>query len=207
MRDGAQLSASLYLPELRHQQAPAIFALTAYTADWHHNHARYFAARGYPFLTVDVRGRGNSDGVFHPFGESDGGHGQDGCDISEWLASQPYCDGKVAMWGGSFLGYTQWATARERPRQLATIVPVAAPFRGVDSPIHNNLFRPYTLRWLSLLAGRTVQSKLFADQLFWNRQFKRWFESGLSFRQLDTFVGYPSDVFQEWMSHSMRDAY
>ena len=39
----------------------------------------------------------------------------DGYDVVEWMAKQPYCNGKVSMWGGSYAGYDQWAAAKEFP--------------------------------------------------------------------------------------------
>ena len=58
---------------------------------------------------------------------------KDGHDVVEWLARQPWCNGQVAMWGGSYAGYDQWATAKEFPPHLVTIVPTAAYFPGADS--------------------------------------------------------------------------
>lgn len=203
MRDGTRLSATLYLPADHSEASPALFTLTPYVAQVSHDVAVQFAARGYPFLNVDVRGRGNSEGEFH----ANGSEACDGHDLIEWLARQPYCNGKVAMWGGSYSGYVQWAAASQSPPHLATIAPAASPFRGIDSPAPNNIFMPYRIQWLTLLGGRTSQDKMFADQSFWNHQFRRWFESGTAFRHIDTFLGNPSGIFQQWLSHPHQDAY
>lgn len=203
MRDGVHLSATLYLPRRISAPTPIIFTLTPYVAQTSHEFALYFAEHGYPFLTIDVRGRGNSEGRF----KANGNEAKDGYDTAEWLARQPYCSGEVAMWGGSYSGYVQWAAAKEFPGHLATIVPVASPFRGVDSPSPNNIFVPYRMQWLTLLAGHTSQDKIFADQSFWNGQFQQWSKAGLPFKQLDSFIGHPSPIFQEWLAHPHRDAY
>src|SRR5258706_16238305 len=117
LRDGIHLNATLYLRKNPENRSPAIFTLTPYSAQTYHDRAVYFAAHGYPFLTVDVRGRGNSQGEFHPFIQE----AEDGHDVVEWLSKQPYCNGQVAMWGGSYAGYDQWGTAKELPPHLATI--------------------------------------------------------------------------------------
>lgn len=200
LRDGQHLSAIAYLPVNMSRTAPAIFTLTPYVAQTHHEQGVYFAARGYPFLSVDVRGRGQSDGTFKPIIHE----AADGYDTVEWLARQPYCNGKVAMWGGSYMGYAQWATAKEFPPHLVTIVPVASPFRGGDSPLRNNIFTPYSMQWLTLLAGRTSQERIFADQSFWTTKFAQWFKAGLAYKELDRFLGQPSAIFQEWVSHPQR---
>ena len=203
LRDGVHLSATLYLPSDHGTPAPAIFTLTPYVGQSSHDRGVYFATYGYPFLTVDVRGRGNSEGLF----EANGNEAKDGYDIVEWLARQPYCNGKVTMWGGSYAGYVQWCAAKERPPHLVTIVPVASPFRGCDSPMRNNIFSPYRIQWLTLLSGRTSQDRIFGDQEFWNRQYRRWFESGIPFREIDTLLGNASPIFQEWLAHPQVDEY
>lgn len=204
LRDGVQLNAALYLPQSHGGPSPVICTLTPYVGQTSHHFALYFAERGWRFLTVDVRGRGNSEGEFRPFIQE----AKDGYDVVEWLARQPYCNGKVAMWGGSYAGYDQWATAKECPPHLATIVPVASPHIGVDFPMRNNISGPYLMQWLTLVWGRTSQDKVFWDNaLFWNRRFQRWFESGAPFSELDSQLGNPSTIFQEWNAHPQLDSY
>ncbi|HEV3149152.1 MAG TPA: CocE/NonD family hydrolase, partial [Chthoniobacterales bacterium] len=101
MRDKVELNATLYLPKTPDgspPRTPVIFTLTPYISDSYHARAAYFASHGYAFALVDVRGRGNSGGEFEPFANEP----HDGRDVVEWLAQQPFCDGKVAMWGGSY---------------------------------------------------------------------------------------------------------
>jgi uncharacterized protein len=203
LRDGVRLSAILYRPAREgHAPAPGICTMTPYVAQRHHSHGIYFAAEGYAFLAVDVRGRGDSAGEFHPRNEA-----RDGYDVVEWLARHPRCNGQVAMWGASYLAFCQWRTAAERPPSLTTIVPAAAACYGVDVPMRNNVSIPYTVRWLALLSGRSLQDKLFGDHAFWSAKFRQWFESGTPFRQLDTLVGAPAPLFQEWASHPQQDDY
>nr|WP_047168052.1 CocE/NonD family hydrolase [Sphingomonas sp. Y57] len=204
MRDGITLNATLYLPPEQARPAPAIFTLTPYVGQTYHDQALYFALAGYPFLTVDVRGRGNSEGDFDPFINE----GRDGHDAVQWLAAQDYCDGRVAMWGGSYGGYDQWATARERPRALASIAPVASPFMGIDYPMRNNGAMPYWMQWLTLISGRTSQDRMFwNNERYWGAKFCQWVESGLPFRELDTFLGNPSPTFRKWVAHPEPDGF
>jgi uncharacterized protein len=203
LRDGVHLNATLYKPAGLKDSRPCLFTLTPYIGQSYHDRGMYFAAHGYPFLTVDVRGRGNSEGSFRPLIQE----AKDGYDVVEWLAKQPYCNGKISMWGGSYAGYDQWATAKEFPPHLATIVPVASPAAGVDFPARNNVFGPYEMQWLTFTSGHTGQERVFDDDAFWTAMFRRWIESGTSYRKFDTFLGNPSSVFQEWVSHPDLDAY
>jgi uncharacterized protein len=204
MRDGVSLNATVYTPKGQKKPAPCLFTLTPYISQSYHERGMYFAANGYPFLTVDVRGRGNSEGQFKP---SFAVEARDGADLIAWLARQPYCNGKVASWGGSYAGSNQWSMAVERPPALATIVPAAADQEGVDWPMHNNIAFSYLMQWLTLTSGRTAQFEVFGDWAFWASRFREWFESGRPFRELDRIVGNPSPVFQEWLANPTQGPY
>src|SRR6202021_1072628 len=162
LRDGVRLSATVYTPRNQKAPAPCLFTLTPPIPQSYPDRGIYFAAHGYPFLTVDVRGRGNSEGEFRPLIQE----AKDGYDVVEWLARQPYCNGKVSMWGGSYAGYDQWATAKEFPPHLATIVPVAAPYAGVDFPMQGNISDTYLMQWLTMTSGHTSQEMVFGDRFF-----------------------------------------
>jgi uncharacterized protein len=203
LRDGVRLNATLYTPKEQNRPAPCVVTLTPYISDHHHERGKYFAAQGLPSAIVDVRGRGNSEGTFRPFIQE----AQDGYDVVEWLARQPYCDGKVGMWCGSYLGYSQWATAKEFPPHLTTIVPTAAPYIGVDFPMRNNIHYPYLVQWLTFTSGRASQPRTFADGVFWSELFREWHESGRSFYEIDRMSGNPSQIFRDWMEHPEVDEY
>ena len=77
------------------------------------------AKSGYAVVIQDVRGRYTSEGEFYTFvNEID-----DGYDSVEWVASQPWCNGKVGMVGVSYVGATQWLTAKAKPPSLVAIAP------------------------------------------------------------------------------------
>ncbi|HSN88464.1 MAG TPA: CocE/NonD family hydrolase, partial [Thermoanaerobaculia bacterium] len=95
LRDGVRLNATVFKPAGQKEPLPVVFTLTPYTADTYLERALYFARNGYVYALVDVRGRGNSEGSFEPFINE----GRDGHDIVEWLARQPWSNGKITMWG------------------------------------------------------------------------------------------------------------
>ncbi len=203
MRDGVELAATLYRPLGQQGGLPCILTMTPYQASNYHARGMYFGANGYVFATIDVRGRGNSGGEFTPLLQE----AKDGHDAVEWFAKQPYCNGKVTMWGGSYAGYNQWATAKEFPPALATIVPVASPKPGIDFPMRNNIFYSYAMTWLTLVSGRTAQDAIFGDDALWKSAFRRWYSSHAPFNTLDTLVGNPSPHFQAWLAHPQLDAW
>jgi putative CocE/NonD family hydrolase len=202
MRDGVQLNATLYKPKSS-KPMPAIFTLTPYTLESAHGRGIYFAQQGYSFTVVDSRGRGNSEGIFEPFAAE----AKDGHDIVEWLAVQPWCDGQVAMWGGSYGGYDQWLTLRESPPHLKTIVPVASAHAAVDFPFFANIFTSFEMQWLTYTSGVTRNTALMDDTNFWIEKFQEMYQNHLPYKELDKIVGNHSTFFQTWVKHPHPDAY
>jgi len=203
MRDGVRLDATVYKPRGQKDPLPVIFTLTPYVADSYLDRALYFAKNGYVFALVDVRGRGNSEGEFEPLANE----GNDGHDVVEWLANQPWCDGKVAMWGGSYAGYDQWATAKNFPPHLKTIVPAASCFPGIDFPFAHNIFYPYEIQWLTFTSGVTPNNHLFENADFWISKFTEHYTQHLPFKELDRLTGNGASYFQRIISHPTPDAY
>jgi hypothetical protein len=203
MRDGVRLSATLYEPQGRKERLPVVFTLTPYVAARYHDRGVYFARNGFVFLSVDVRGRGNSGGVF----QSHFDDARDAYDIVEWLGQQPFATGKVAMWGGSYAGENQWAAARAFPPHLATIVPAAAAQAGVDFPMRGNVGSPYAMQWLTLVSGVAFNGGLFEDRAFWVDKYREQFRGERPFAQFDEVVGNPSPAFREWIAHPQQDPY
>jgi uncharacterized protein len=203
MRDGVKLNATIYKPKKMDSPQPVIFTLTPYIADSYHDRAYYFAQNGYVFALVDVRGRGSSEGRFDPFRQE----ARDGHDVVEWLATQGWSNGKVTMWGGSYAGYDQWATLKEFPPHLQTIVPAAAAFAGVDFPFYKNIWGPYDIQWLTFTSGVTGNSKLFGEGSFWAQKFRQLYREHLPFNRLDEVTGNSTTNFQTWLAHPLPDAY
>jgi len=204
MRDGVRLNATLYLPRGLDEPRPTIFTFTPYVADAYHEEGNDLASHGYPYLAVDVRGRGNSEGEFRPlFQEAADGH-----DIVEWIARQPYCNGKVATRGHSYVAFDQWATVREAPQHLATIVPSAPCYVGVDYPMRLNVFSTFVVNWLVLCWGKTMQRTMVDDNRpFWGEQHLRFMESGQPFKDILGFFGLESKALPEWLQHPHQDSH
>jgi putative CocE/NonD family hydrolase len=203
MRDGEKLNATVYRPHEQKDPVPVIFELTPYISDSYHERGSYFAQHGYVFAIVDVRGRGNSEGKFNPFYQEP----QDGHDVVEWLATQPWSNGKVTMWGGSYAGFDQWMTLKEAPPHLMTIVPAAAAHVGVDFPMYKNVFSSYDIQWLTFTSGVTGNGNLFGDSAFWREKFGEMYFQHRPFKELDQIVGNTSTVFQDWLKHPQVDDY
>lgn len=204
MRDGVELNAVIYRPTGQTRPGPVIVTQTPYVADEYHERAMGFAARGYAFVIVDVRGRGSSEGEFeyHAAGRDDG-H-----DVVEWLARQPWSNGQVAGQGGSYAGANQWLTAAAGPEGLRTIMPRASAYMGLDVPMRGGISYTQRLTWVASTLGRAANDAFAGDILYWGSKLITAFREHVPFNQLDTWVmGRPSELFQTWLAHPSIDRY
>lgn len=118
-RDGVTLYSDIYRPA-GVGNFPVLLQRTPYNKDNAADFGRMAAMHGFMVVVQDVRGRYTSDGEWYPFKhETD-----DGYDTVEWAAALPHANGKVGMFGGSYVGATQMLTAIGHPPHLAGICPV-----------------------------------------------------------------------------------
>lgn len=121
MRDGVTLNGDLFRPAPEGKY-PLLLQRTPYRrASWGYeiDFAQRAAAMGFAVFIQDVRGRYTSEGEWTPFVHET----EDGYDTIEWLAAQPYSNGKIGMFGGSYVGATQMLAAIAHPPHLSGICP------------------------------------------------------------------------------------
>ena len=123
LRDGTTTYVDLFRPDAA-GRFPGLLQRTPYNKSGAQSRGGtldpiYAAMNGYAVVIQDVRGRHSSEGEFYTFvNEID-----DGYDSVEWVAGQPWCTGKVGMYGVSYVGATQWLAAKSKPPSLAGIAP------------------------------------------------------------------------------------
>jgi putative CocE/NonD family hydrolase len=141
--DGLELSANLWLPTgpgtPTAPRVPAVLEMIPYRKDdWRANgdeaRGRYLASRGFALCRLDVRGTGSSPGI--ALDEYTARETQDGYEAVEWLAAQPWCNGRVGMWGISYGGFTAIQVAALRPPALKAIVPMYATDDRYTDDVH-----------------------------------------------------------------------
>ena len=124
MRDGVHLAMDMHVPE-GDGPWPVIFDYYPYRKDDHAPFTdpyNYYARHGFIGARIDCRGTGSSEGTNDD--EYRAIEQQDGYDAIEWMAQQDWCDGKIAMTGGSYGGFTSVQVAALAPPHLVTIIPV-----------------------------------------------------------------------------------
>ncbi len=204
MSDGIKLSANIYFPDNNEKSYPVILIYTPYVNDEAVERGMFFAKEGYVFITLDLRGRGNSEGEYRPF-EKDG---IDGYDAIQWISQQEWCNGNIGMMGGSYRGMVQWMTLKNKPTALKTIVPTAAVGPGIDFPKYDGIFSNYALQWLNFTGGKSRNDNLFGNSTFWSNKATKKYKEFIPFKDWDTLVfNKRNPVFQTWISHPDFDEY
>ena len=202
--DGATICALVVRPR-RAGRFPALLNFTIY-ADTAPKliDARRVAANGYAGVIGFSRGKVCSRNKVEPY-EHDGA---DAAALIDWIARQPWSDGRVGMYGGSYEGFTQWAAAKYAPAALRTITPAVAVAPGLDVPMEGNIFPNFIYPWPFYVANNaTLDSITYNDFARWNRIGREWYVSGKAYRDLDKIDGTPNPIFDEWLEHPSYDSY
>jgi len=104
MKDGILLNTSLFVPKGK-GPFPAVLVRTPYSTYSEEWLGQAFNLFRIAVVLQDVRGKYRSGGEYYPFMNERA----DGLQTLKWIREQPWSDGKVAGWGASYVGYTQWA--------------------------------------------------------------------------------------------------
>ena len=131
MRDGVSLATDIYLPS-GDGKFPVVLIRTPYNKDGARSQCTTFAARGYACVAQDCRGRFASQGEFYAFINE----GKDGFDAIEWAARQPWSNGKVGTFGGSYLAWDQFHASMYRPPHLVAMFAIVGGANFLEEYAH-----------------------------------------------------------------------
>lgn len=198
VRDGVELSADVYRP-LDDAPHPTIFLLTPYNnlGSGTMEEAWRFVDRGYAYVTVDVRGRYDSDGDWFPWSHDS----EDGSDVMDWISEQPWSNGEVATMGGSYLGMVQWLMAKEGNPAHTAMVSYVSPADGFNDAVRYNGVPKVDLIF-TWSAGRFGHVDQPIGGWDWKEVMK-----GLPLTELGLRSGRPLPFWREWMEHEELDAW
>ncbi len=191
VEDTIRLSTDIYLPD-KDGPFPCILIRSPYNKNSSKGDGEMFAGLGYAVVIQDTRGKFESEGKFYPFKYDR----HDGLVTVKWIKSQPWSNGKIAGWGGSYLGYTQWAIAD----QLAAITPLVTSANMYELAYPSGILSLATLfNWGLVIDSKTV-NKIEPEKI--TAAF-----SILPLSVADDSTYQKNDFVDDCLEHQYEDAY
>jgi putative CocE/NonD family hydrolase len=198
LSDGTRLATDIVLPA-GVGPFPVMLWRNPYNKDGTtYGEGREYVEDGYAVVSQDVRGKFKSEGVWDPFRYES----RDGKETLEWIASQEWCNGKIGLAGGSYLGFTQCINAPNAIQALASMSPVV-PW---GNTYHDLLYWGGAFRlqlgffWGSLQAlqdeGKPAPDFITGDLL-----------KKLPLATWDENVGLEIGYLRDWIEHNTHDDY
>jgi len=195
-------AAIMVRPRAATGKLPTLLQFSIYNPSM--SEARRTASNGYVGVEAEPRGKQCAPGDPVPY-ENDGA---DAAAVIDWIAAQPWSDGRVGMYGGSYNGGTQWAAAKRMPKALEAIMPQAPVAPGIDVPMEGNVMWTFVYPWTFYTTnGKANDNATYNDRARWQRLDHDWYVSGRAFRDHDKIDGTPNPFFDRWLDHPSYDAY
>ena len=202
MRDGVTLRADIYRPKAE-GKFPVLLVRTPYDKTGETNFGLKAAARGYVVIAQDVRGRFTSEGDWYTFKNES----RDGFDTVEWAAALPYSNGKVGMFGGSYVGATQFLAAIAKPPHLAGICPnvTASNYRDGWTYQGGAFEQWFNESWSTGLAMNTMRRRVESsgNAVGWTKILPLRAYPVLEAPEAEGLAPY----FTDWLAHANFDEY
>jgi uncharacterized protein len=198
---GTSIAAVVARPKGPSEPLPTLLEATI---DDSRNFAKECAAHGYVGVVAYTRGTRKNPRSVVPYQHD----GEDARAVIDWIAKQPWSDGRVGMYGDGYSAFTSWAAATRLPPALKAIATSASTAPGVDVPMAGSIFKNSAYRWsLNLITTKaSVESNLNDDEL-WRALDQNWYRSGRRYRDFGRLYGQPDPLFIRWLNHPSYDRY
>ncbi len=198
MRDGVRLSTNIYRPDAP-GKFPVLLTRSPYGNGGKGNRfAHSFVKRGYVVVAQDTRGRDESEGIFDALQSE----APDGYDTQLWVGEQPWCNGRIGTYGGSYVGFTQWMPAPLQSPDLVTMIPVVtfSDFHDVvyqDGAFRLELWGPWSFEMSHPYNVPLDSIEKRRDRILMT----------LPLIDQDKMLGWKIPFFRDWLLHPERDRY
>ncbi|SNR39047.1 hypothetical protein SAMN06265371_102222 [Lutibacter agarilyticus] len=205
MKDGAEVSIVLVQRKGNiTKKISAILAFSIYTGT-NEAAAMLSASKGYIGVIANTRGKRLSKSEIKPLEYEN----TDVYEVIDWISKQSWSNQKVAMFGGSYNGFTQWASMKHKVHPaLKTIVPMVAIAPGIDYPMENNVLHNYSYSWnFYVTNNKFLDFKASNDFNRWNALKNTWYKTGVAFNKLDSLDGQVNKLWNTYMQHPSYDDY
>lgn len=210
MRDGTILRANVFRPD-GPGQFPGLLMRTPYgkgeAGDLRFVHS------GYVIVNQDCRGRYTSDGEFQSFHTAHHQEADDGYDSVEWLAAQPYCNGRVGLMGSSYPGWLAWEAASAQPPHLVAMSACTIPVELTDLDFPGAFKPARRLHWWMISIGADLRRRAGwppphdsnEAREIWNRPSGDLWLSFLPWREIAEALPPPlGEQVRAWLENPLR---
>ena len=166
--------------------------------------AMHAAAHGYIGMVANSRGKRSSSNAIVPWERE----GEDAAALIHWITKQQWSNKNVVMYGGSYNGFTQWATAKHMPKGLKAMAPYVAANLITGLPYENNIALTGNFQWpLYATNNKTVDNSVYNDWQRTNAVISELYTSGRPMVDIDDIANRPSPWLQKWLAHPEDDAF
>ncbi len=198
---GLSIHAFVVRPKDSSKHLPALLEFTIYESQ---NYAMECAAHGYAGVVAYTRGKHTDGRRVVPYQHD----GEDARAVINWIAKQPWSDGRVGMYGDGYSGFTPWAAAKRQPAALKAIATSASSAPGIDFPMGGGIFQNSAFRWSSFVTNTDAsQTELYNDDALWRSLDQKWYRSGRRYRDMGRLDGKSNPIFIRWLNHPSYDRY
>ncbi|OIQ40553.1 MAG: hypothetical protein BM563_02380 [Bacteroidetes bacterium MedPE-SWsnd-G1] len=205
MKDGAEVSVVLVQKRGQSTTKKAAILVSSIYAGSNETGAMLAASKGYHGVITNTRGKRLSKSPIIPFEHEH----TDVYEVIDWISKQSWSNQKVAMFGGSYNGFTQWASMKHKVHPaLKTIVPMVSIAPGIEYPMENNVLHNFSYSWnFYVTNNKYLDFEASGDYNRWNTLKNTWYKSGVAFNKLDSLDGQVNKLWNTYMAHPNYDTY
>ena len=202
---GIELSATIVRKRKVTTKLPTALQFTIYADENAQiKTAIHAAAHGYVGIVANSRGKRSSSNKITPWEHE----GEDATSVIDWASKQPWSNGDVVMYGGSYNGFTQWAAAKYMHPALKAIAPYTAASLITGLPYENNIVLTGNYEWaFHVTNNKTMDYSVYSQWKKSEQLVTTLFESGRATKDIDKIDGKPNPWFQKWLEHPSFDRY
>ncbi len=205
VRDGAKIHAIVVRNSKITKPTAAILFHSIYARQTGIDRAKKAADKGYIGVVSYTRGKGLSPNEIIPYKHES----TDVYDVIDWISKQKWSNQEVGMYGGSYVGFVQWASMKHKVHPaLKTIVPSVAAAPGIAEPMENGVYQNFHYPWSHYVSNnKYLDTTLYNNGKRWNDLNMKWYETGVAYNAMDSLDGLANEKFNEKLLHPSYDSY
>ncbi len=204
-KDGAKIHAIVVRSSKISEPMAAILFHSVYARKTDIERAKKIADRGYISVLSYTRGKGISPDKIVPYEHEV----TDVYEVIDWISKQEWSNQEVGMYGGSYVGFTQWASMKHKVHPaLKTIVPSVAAAPGIAEPMENGVYQNFHYPWTHYVSNnKYLDTTLYNNGKRWGGLNMKWYETGVAYKAMDSLDGLPNKKFNNELLHPTYDDY